>query len=171
MKNLSKFVPHVRASLHTVWSLPIKLLQSSIVVGLCSIAASGLNSAAAVTTIPISLGQLPGGENIRIVQLIFGPGDSVPWHFHTGHGWVTVVSGTVTEEEGCGTEPIDHPAGSAFAEVPGHVHRVLNLSSAPAMLTFVVIYPSCDAPTIVVSGPNCEGDSGRSHLEPIPDCP
>jgi quercetin dioxygenase-like cupin family protein len=144
----------------------------SLILGAFALALAGAQEVRAVTRIPISTGQLPTGEIISITQLIFGPdGDSTPWHFHTGTGWLTVVSGTVTEDQGCGTALIEHPAGSAFSEIPGHVHQVANLGNGPAVVIFVLIYPACDPPTIVVTGPDCEGDSGRSHLEPIPECP
>ncbi|HEV8544556.1 MAG TPA: protein kinase [Verrucomicrobiae bacterium] len=63
-------------------------------------------------------------------------------------------------------------AGSSFSEIPGKVHQVSNLGSVPVVMIWVEIYPACDpnGGTIFVSGPRCEGRSGKSHLEKVPDC-
>ena len=131
-----------------------------------------LPSLHALTVTPISQGDLPGGEVISVVQFTIDPGESIPWHFHTGPGWGTIVTGTLTEDEGCGTSLNTIDAGSSFSETPGRVHRVFNLGSGPVVLTWVEIYPGCDpnGGTAFVTGPRCEGQSGRSHLEKIPDC-
>jgi quercetin dioxygenase-like cupin family protein len=128
--------------------------------------------AAALSAIPISQGQLPSGEIISIIQLTLDPGDTVPWHYHTGPGWGTIVSGTLTEDEGCGTTLNVYVAGSAFAETPGKVHRVFNYGNVPLVLTWTEIYPGCDPDggTVFVDGPRCEGSSGRSHLEKVVVC-
>jgi len=129
--------------------------------------------AAALTAVPISQGQLPSGEIIVIVQLNLDPGDSIGWHYHTGPGWGTIVSGTLSEDEGCGTNLNVYPAGSAFAETPGRVHRVFNFGSDSVVMTWAEIYPGCDSTggTVFVDEPLCQGKSLRSHLEPIPVCP
>jgi hypothetical protein len=110
---------------------------------------------------------------VAIVQLTLEPNESVPWHFHTGAALVTIVSGTLTEDEGCGTNPNVYTAGTAFREIPGKVHRVFNYGTVPMVLTWVQLYPGCDpnAGTVFVpNGPRCEGKSGQSHLEKIPPC-
>jgi hypothetical protein len=108
-----------------------------------------------------------------MTQLTLNPGEVVPWHYHPGTGLRVVLSGTLTEDEGCGNPMVAHPAGSAFEEVPGHVHQVFNLGSDPVVVLRTDILPSCykDHGTIFVSGPSCEGDSGRSKLEPVAPCP
>ena len=130
----------------------------------------GVHSAAALSITPISQGTQPGGMIVSVVQITFNPGDVVPWHYHTGHGWGTVVSGSLTEDEGCDKPLSTLAAGTSFAEIPGKVHRVFNFGTTPAIMTFVVIYPGCDKATIFVTGPRCEGNSGKSHLEKIPEC-
>ena len=65
------------------------------------------------------------------------------------------------------------PAGSAFSETPGRVHRVFNYGTEPVVINFAGLFPPCYAnynSTIFVDGPRCEGNSGRSHLEVIPPC-
>jgi quercetin dioxygenase-like cupin family protein len=126
----------------------------------------------AVSVTSLGTGQLPSGDVIVITQLTLNPGDKVPWHYHPGTGLRVVLSGTLTEDEGCGNPFIDHPAGSAFEEEPGKVHQIFNLGTDPVVVLRTDILPSCyeHQGTIFVTGPRCEGDSGRSHLEPIAPC-
>jgi quercetin dioxygenase-like cupin family protein len=126
----------------------------------------------AITVTPLGKGQLPSGDFIVMTQLTLNPGESVGWHYHPGTGLRVVLSGTLTEDEGCNNPLVDHPAGSAFQEDPGHVHRIFNLGSVPVVVLRTDILPPCyvNQGTIFVSGPNCEGNSGRSHLEPIAPC-
>src|SRR5215831_17731820 len=60
-------------------------------------------SAAAFSVTPISQGQTTSGQTVGIALITLNPGESAPWHYHTGTAWVTVVSGTLTFDEGCGT--------------------------------------------------------------------
>jgi len=141
-----------------------------------ALAVAGLGwteAASGLSVTPVSQGLLASGETISIVLITLDPGDSVPWHFHTGRGWGTLTAGALTEDEGCGNPLNVYAAGSAFAEIPGRVHRVFNFGSVTAVFTWTEIYPACDpnGGTIFVSGPNCEGNSGKSHLEKIPACP
>lgn len=139
---------------------------------LTTLAGLEVRPASAFSVAPISQGTLAGGQIVSVVQLTFNPGDTVPWHFHTGPGWGTVVTGTLTQDEGCGQPMTTFATGSSFAEIAGKVHRVFNFGTTPVIVIWVEIYPSCDpnAGTVFVEGPDCEGNSGRSHLEPIPDC-
>src|SRR6266404_2727695 len=104
------------------------------------------NIASAFDFVPFGEGTLPSGE---------------------------IVSGTLTEDEGCGTALNVYPAGSAFSETPGRVHRVFNYGTEPVVINFAAVLPPCYANynnAIFVDGPRCEGTSGRSHLEKIPPC-
>ena len=117
---------------------------------------------------------MPSGQIVSMFQVTFDPGESFPWHFHTGPLWGVIVSGTLTEDEGCGTPLNVYPTGSAFSETPGRVHRVFNYGTVPVVINFTSIAAPCYANyniTIFVDGPNCEGASGRAHLEKIPACP
>jgi quercetin dioxygenase-like cupin family protein len=143
-------------------------------VGLIGLTAALLacQTAAAITVTPLGKGQLPSGDFIVMTQLTLNPGESVGWHYHPGTGLRVVLSGALTEDEGCGNPLITHAAGSAFQEDPGHVHRIFNLGSEPVVVLRTDILPPCYVTqgTIFVSGPDCEGDSGRSHLQPVAPC-
>jgi quercetin dioxygenase-like cupin family protein len=137
--------------------------------------ASGICCPQITTTLsvtPVSQGLLPSGDIIVVELITLDPGDAVPWHYHTGRGWGTITTGTLTEDEGCDSPLNTLAAGSAFAEIPGRVHRVFNDGSVPAVFCWVEIYPACDPNngTIVVNGPKCIGNSGKSRLEKVPSC-
>ena len=131
------------------------------------------NIASAFDFVPFGEGTLPSGDIVSMYQVTFAPGESFPWHFHPGPIWGVIVSGTLTEDEGCGTALNVYPAGSAFSETPGRVHRVFNYGTEPVVINIAGVFPPCYAnynSNIFVDGPRCEGGSGRSHLEPIPPC-
>ena len=131
------------------------------------------NIASAFDFVPFGEGTLPNGHIVSMFQITFAPGEPFPWHFHPGPLWGVIVSGTLTEDEGCGTALNVYPAGSAFSETAGRVHRVFNYGTEPVVINFAAVVPSCYGnynSTILVDGPRCEGNSGRSHLEPIPPC-
>jgi len=146
-------------------------------LGCAGILITGLlstQSTAAFSFVPFGEGTLPSGQIVSMYQVTFDPGESFPWHFHLGPLWGIIVSGTLTEDEGCGTALNVYPAGTAFAEIPSRVHRVFNFGAVPVVINFATIMPSCDGnyhDAILVDGPSCEGDSGQSHLEKIPPCP
>ena len=132
------------------------------------------NIASAFDFVPFGEGTLESGEIVSMYQVTFAPGQSFPWHFHPGPLWGVIVSGTLTEDEGCGTALNVYPAGSAFSETPGRVHRVFNYGTEPVVINFAAVLPPCYANynnAIFVDGPRCEGRSGRSQLERIPPCP
>ena len=140
-----------------------------LVLGLLS-----ANIASAFEFVPFGEGTLSNGEIVSMFQVTFAPAESFPWHFHPGPIWGVIVSGTLTEDEGCGTPLNVYAAGSAFSETPGRVHRVFNYGTEPVVINFAGVFPSCYANynnSIFVDGPRCEGHSGRSHLEHIPPCP
>ena len=131
------------------------------------------NIARAFDFVPFGEGTLASGNIVSMFQVTFEPGESFPWHFHPGPLWGVIVSGTLTEDEGCGTALNVYPAGSAFSETPGRVHRVFNYGTEPVVINFAAVLPPCYANynnSIFVDGPRCEGNSGRSHLERIPPC-
>ncbi len=130
------------------------------------------HSAAALTVTTLGNGTLPSGDVVQTVQLELDPGDTVPWHYRTGPGWGTILSGTLTEDEGCGKPTSTYSAGSAFSEIPGRVHRVFNLGTDKLVLLWTEIVPSCHASeaTVFVNGPTCLGNSGKSKLVKITPC-
>jgi quercetin dioxygenase-like cupin family protein len=127
----------------------------------------------ALTITPLGKGTLPTGEIILTLQVRLEPGDVVPWHYHTGPGSATMLSGTLTEDEGCGTALKQYSAGQAFTETPGRVHMVYNAGTVAVVLLWTETYGACYDATIgwtFVNGPTCAGVSGRSLLANIPDC-
>jgi quercetin dioxygenase-like cupin family protein len=131
------------------------------------------NMASAFDFVPFGEGTLPNGKIVSMFQVTFAPGESFPWHFHPGPIWGVIISGTLTEDEGCGTALKVYSAGDAFSETPGRVHRVFNYGTEPVVINFAGVFPPCYAnynSSLFVDGPRCEGTSGRSHLEKIPPC-
>jgi quercetin dioxygenase-like cupin family protein len=131
------------------------------------------NIATAFDFVPFGEGTLPNGKIVSMFQVTFAPGESFPWHFHPGPIWGVIISGTLTEDEGCGTALKVYSAGDAFSETPGRVHRVFNYGTEPVVINFAGVFPPCYAnynSSLFVDGPRCEGTSGRSHLEKIPPC-
>ena len=121
-----------------------------------------------------AIGQLPDGSWVEQYAVTFAPGETFPWHFHTGPLAIVVVEGELTEYHGCGEAPTVHSAGQAFTEEIGAVHMVTNNGSAPVTLVISGILPSFYGDfndTILVDGPRCDGSSGRSKREPVPPCP
>ena len=115
-------------------------------------------------------GALPSGDLVQSYQVTLDPGDVFPWHYHPGVVYAVIVSGTLTEDEGCGRQFQTVNAGSAFSETPGRVHEVFNLGSVPVVITVTLVVPpaySGNNSNIFVAGPRCEGNSGKSHLEKI----
>jgi quercetin dioxygenase-like cupin family protein len=147
--------------------------RDSVLGGIACLAGCLLATpAAAATVTPIATGELPSGNFIVMTQLTLNPGEHIGWHFHPGLGLRVVLSGALTEDEGCGNPLVTHAAGSAFEEIPGHVHQIFNLGSDPVVVLRTDILPACyvHQGTIFVAGPTCEGESGRAHLEPVSDC-
>ena len=73
------------------------------------------------------------------------------------------MSGTLTEEKGCGRPADTITAGSAFTEAPGAIHRVFNYGTEPVEIVFTFIVPPRYAGytgTIYVNGPRC-GEGGE----------
>ena len=103
------------------------------------------NIASAFDFVPFGEGTLPSGQIVSMFQVTFAPGESFPWHFHPGPIWGVIVSGTLTEDEGCGTALNVYPAGSAFSETPGRVHRVFNYGTEPVVINFAAVFPPCYA--------------------------
>jgi quercetin dioxygenase-like cupin family protein len=129
------------------------------------------STAKALGLVPLGEGVLPSGNLVQNFQFTINPGESVPWHYHPGPIYGVIVSGTLTEDEGCGRPLQAISAGSAFTEETGKVHRVFNYGTGPVVIIFTFIVPPLYAGytgTIYVDGPRCEGKSERSHLESPP---
>ena len=168
--NIQSETQTVRPAFRRITAKPKLPLYGTLLLALGLLSA---NIASAFDFVPFGEGTLPNGKIVSMFQVTFAPGESFPWHFHPGPLWGVIISGTLTEDEGCGTALKVYPAGSAFSETPGRVHRVFNYGSEPVVINFAAVVPACYAnynSSIFVDGPRCEGTSGRSQLEQIPPC-
>jgi quercetin dioxygenase-like cupin family protein len=75
-----------------------------------------------------------GAVKVTVRSLTIKPGEELPWHYHPGHAFNVVKSGTLTVEDGCGGEKKLTP-GQGFEEMNGRVHRGKNVDA-----TEVVVY-------------------------------
>ena len=75
-----------------------------------------------------------GPATVTVRTLTVKPGEVVPWHYHPGHAFNVVKSGTLTLEDGCGRVQTLSP-GQGFEAIDGRVHRPKNLGD-----TDVVVY-------------------------------
>jgi quercetin dioxygenase-like cupin family protein len=136
-------------------------LTTAIAAGLGAVILIGVTVYAATST-TIGVGTFAhfepfaGPATITTRSLSVAANEVLGWHQHPGVGAYTIVkSGTLTVEDGCGSEAV-YPAGSAFIEPPGRVHRgkagavpveTIQTFVVPAGLAFSVNVPqSCGAP-------------------------
>src|SRR5262245_38106513 len=77
-----------------------------------------------------------GPVNVTVRMLTLKPGDKLPWHYHPGYALNIVKSGTLTVDDGCGSERTLIP-GQGLEEIEGRVHRGRNNTD-----TDVVVYDS-----------------------------
>jgi quercetin dioxygenase-like cupin family protein len=130
---------------------------------LFTLAAAGLStSAMALDFMPLGEGALPSGSYVEDFQFTILPGETVPWHYHPGKIYGVIVSGTLTEDHGCG-EPLGQlSAGSAFIEQAGAIHQVFNYGTEPVVIVFTFIVPAANKDyngiTLFVNGPRCHHD-------------
>ena len=117
------------------------------------------SSAKAADFEPLGEGVLPSGKFVQDFKFTLYPGETVPWHYHPGQIYGVIVSGTLTEEKGCGRPADTITAGSAFTEAPGAIHRVFNYGTENVVIVFTFIVPPRYAGytgTIFVNGPRCD---------------
>ena len=80
-----------------------------------------------------------GRTKVIVRALTVKPGEVVPWHYHPGHAFNVVKSGTLTIEDGCGRVQTLAP-GQGFEAIDGRVHRPTNLGSKDVVVydTFIL---------------------------------
>ena len=136
------------------------------IAAVVALLAAGAGYRAAAQAPPVEITSLAVGEiadadiKVRIKQstvvavdhLTFQPGGSTPWHYHPGPAFVVIGNGAVTEHdaEGCVTV---FPAGSAFFEEAGRVHRVSNETGGVSEIFGTLVLPAGAPPLIVVPEP------------------
>ncbi len=106
------------------------------------VSAAAPTRGAAATLAPFQATGLPAGPATGLPQHLSFPADFTLKHTHGGPTYVYVLSGTLTISDNAGVKT--YPAGSFFAESPGHVHTVHTARPAEAfVLTFLP--PGADA--------------------------
>jgi hypothetical protein len=112
-----------------------------------TVAVRAASAAAPTRAAPASLAPfpatgLPAGPSTGVPQHLSFPADFTLKHTHGGPTYVYVLTGTLTISDNAGVKT--YPAGSFFAESPGHVHTVHTARPAEAfVLTFLP--PGADA--------------------------
>lgn len=133
---------------------------------------SGMGQPGPLEFIPLAMGyssdhqvklETKGPSDVLQARLVAQPLGDTGWHTHPGPAVVVVTKGAVTEyHNGCVKL---YPAGSAFFEQEGEVHRVVNHDpsvAAEAYLTFIL--PSGSPPLIPADEPRstpCNAGVGR----------
>ena len=112
-----------------------KALAIAIYVGLAVLSVTVYSATSDVTEGTISDSKVFGGPvKVTVRVLTLKPGEELPLHYHPGHAFNLVKSGTLTVEDGCGGET-KLTAGQGFEEMNGRVHRGKNVDA-----TDVVVY-------------------------------
>ncbi len=104
-------------------------LKTVVVIGLGGLLLCGVTAVYAATSVIRGAGtmahydQFGGPATMTSRSLFIDANEVLPWHQHPGIGAYTIVkTGTLTVEDGCGGQVV-YPAGTAFIEPPGRVHR------------------------------------------------
>jgi quercetin dioxygenase-like cupin family protein len=96
-------------------------------------------------------------------SIVLAPGDLVAFHYHPGPVFVVVATGTLTEDDGCGNIET-HSPGTAFQEVPGHIHMVINKGTDTVQLYSTSIPPH-GQPGAIPATPDCKPTHGGDDSE------
>jgi quercetin dioxygenase-like cupin family protein len=86
-----------------------------------------------------------GPARLTVRELILKPGEELPLHYHPGHVFIVVKSGTLTVEDGCGEEKKLTP-GQGLEEWYGRVHRGKNVDATDAIV-YDIFFTSPGQPT------------------------
>jgi quercetin dioxygenase-like cupin family protein len=74
-----------------------------------------------------------GPARVTVRELTIKPGEELPLHYHPGHVFIVVKSGTLTVEDGCGEEQKLTP-GQGLEEWNGRVHRGKNVDASDVIV-------------------------------------
>lgn len=81
-----------------------------------------------------------GPTTVTMRTLTIAPGEVLGWHDHPGTVYTVVVSGTLTVEDGCGSE-VTYAQGQGFIEPPHRTHRGKNLTGANVVTAQTFLMP------------------------------
>lgn len=88
-----------------------------------------------------------GPVRLTVRELTLKPGDALPLHYHPGHVFIAVKSGTLTVEDGCGDER-KVTSGQGLEEWNGRVHRGKNVD-ATDVIVYDIFFTTPAQPTTV----------------------
>jgi hypothetical protein len=126
-----------------------------MLVGLMVVVLGGVTAYAAAISI-LGVGNIPhsdvigGPATVTVRTISFAPGEVGAWHYHPGPLFNVVKEGTVTVEDGCGTEQ-SYTVGQAFEE-GGRVHRPKNLGGVPTFAYQTFVVPLGSPTTVNITG-------------------
>jgi len=92
-----------------------------------------------------------GPVNFTVRILTLKPGEKLPWHYHPGYAFNVVKTGTLTVEDGCGSQRT-LTEGQGFEEVDGRVHRGRNLTDKDVVVYDSFLIPKDKQTTITFTG-------------------
>ena len=88
-----------------------------------------------------------GPVKVSVRELTMKSGEELPLHYHPGHVFIVVKSGTLTVEDGCGGEK-KLTTGQGLEEMNGRVHRGKNINAADVVV-YDIFITSPNKPTTV----------------------
>lgn len=88
-----------------------------------------------------------GPVRVTVRELTIKPGEELPLHYHPGHVFIVVKSGTLSVEDGCGGEKKLAP-GQGLEEMNGRVHRGKNVD-ATDVVVYDIFITAPDKPTTI----------------------
>src|SRR5262245_9276873 len=115
----------------TNWKAVLVAIGFAFVLGVTVHSASTANILID-TTIPDSK-VFDGPVRLTVRELTLKPGEELPLHYHPGHVFIAVKSGTLTVEDGCGEEK-KLTAGQGLEKWVGRVHRGKNSDATDAIV-------------------------------------
>jgi quercetin dioxygenase-like cupin family protein len=128
-------------------------ISKAIAIAICVAAAVLCVTVYSATSNILIEGTIPdskifdGSVKATVRELTIKPGEELPTHYHPGHVFIVVKSGTLTVEDGCGEEK-KLTAGQGLEEMNGRVHRGKNVD-ATDVVVYDIFFTSPAKPTTI----------------------
>ena len=125
----------------------------TVVIASFAMGLLGLTVQSATTSSILVDGTIPdskvfeGPVRLTLRELTLKPGEALPLHYHPGHVFIVVKSGTLTVEDGCG-EQTKLTSGQGLEKWNGRVHRGKNVD-ATDVVVYDMFFTSPARPTTV----------------------